>query len=199
VGDDREAVLRPLREDVPKEPGPLTARLLDISSEGAGLVADVTTDHVLEKNREIDLRIGRGDRLSVGDNSGLGEGARIVGDVTIGNDVLMSFNVFITAYDRDFSRTDVPIREQGDQPDVPVVIEDDVLILANTMILPGVRIGRGAVIAGGAVVSRSVPPWAIVAGNPARIVKWRKAPEEDALQPGMTPVAKPELDPSRSA
>ena len=141
------------------------------------------------------LKLGLGDRLSIGDNSGLGEGTRIVGDVTIGNDVMMSFNVFITSLNREFSRTEITMNEQADRPHDPVVIEDDVLVLANVMILAGVRIGRGAVIAGGAVVSKNVPRWAVVAGNPARIVKWRKAPEQDALQPNMTPVAKPELDP----
>ena len=54
------------------------------------------------------------------------------------------------------------------------MILDDCLIAANSVILDGVRIGRGAVVAAGAVVSRDVPPYSIVAGVPARVIKNRK-------------------------
>ncbi len=63
----------------------------------------------------------------------------------------------------------------------PVLIEDDVWLGANAMVLPGVRIGRGAVVAGGAVVTTSVPPYAIVAGVPARVMRLR-FPEEKAAR-----------------
>jgi tetrahydrodipicolinate N-acetyltransferase len=54
----------------------------------------------------------------------------------------------------------------------PVVIEDDVLIGANAVVLEGVRVGAGAVVAAGAVVVEDVPPLAVVAGVPARIIKY---------------------------
>lgn len=54
-----------------------------------------------------------------------------------------------------------------------VDIGSDVWLCANCIILSGVRIGHGAVIANGAVVTRDVPAYAIVAGNPARVVRWR--------------------------
>ena len=54
---------------------------------------------------------------------------------------------------------------------VPVVVEDDVLIGANAVVIEGVRIGRGAVVAAGAVVTQDVPPNAVVAGCPARVIK----------------------------
>jgi acetyltransferase-like isoleucine patch superfamily enzyme len=53
----------------------------------------------------------------------------------------------------------------------PIVIEDDVWIGTNCIILKGVTIGRGAVIAAGAVVTKSVPPFTVAAGNPARVIK----------------------------
>ena len=53
----------------------------------------------------------------------------------------------------------------------PVVVEDDVLIGANAVVIEGVRIGRGAVVAAGAVVTQDVPPNAVVAGCPARVIK----------------------------
>ena len=54
-----------------------------------------------------------------------------------------------------------------------VIIEEDVLISANAIILNGVKLGRGSVIGAGAVVTRDVPPYAIVAGVPAKIIKYR--------------------------
>lgn len=53
----------------------------------------------------------------------------------------------------------------------PVVIEDDVLIGANAVILEGVRVGKGAVVAAGAVVTQDVPPHTVVAGIPAKVIK----------------------------
>ncbi|MBN3490445.1 2,3,4,5-tetrahydropyridine-2,6-dicarboxylate N-acetyltransferase [Acholeplasma equirhinis] len=55
----------------------------------------------------------------------------------------------------------------------PVIIEDNVLIGANAVVLEGVRIGRGAVVAAGAVVTQDVPENAVVAGTPARIIKYK--------------------------
>ena len=55
----------------------------------------------------------------------------------------------------------------------PIIVEDDVWIATNALILSGIRIGRGAIIAAGAVVTKNVPPYAIVAGTPAKIIKYR--------------------------
>ena len=63
--------------------------------------------------------------------------------------------------------------EKRPQDDRDVVIGDDVWIGTRAIILHGVTIGRGAVVAAGAVVTKDVPPYAIVAGVPARIVKYR--------------------------
>lgn len=54
---------------------------------------------------------------------------------------------------------------------MPVVLEDDVLIGANSVVLEGVRIGRGAVVGAGSIVTKDVPAGAVVVGNPARIIK----------------------------
>ncbi|ATY86273.1 2,3,4,5-tetrahydropyridine-2,6-dicarboxylate N-acetyltransferase [Kyrpidia spormannii] len=53
----------------------------------------------------------------------------------------------------------------------PVVVEDDVVVGANAVILEGIRVGRGAVVAAGAVVIEDVPPYTVVAGTPARVIK----------------------------
>jgi acetyltransferase-like isoleucine patch superfamily enzyme len=63
---------------------------------------------------------------------------------------------------------------QGFLPDLPVVIEDDVWVGANVTILPGRRIGQGSIVGAGSVVTRDVPAYAIVGGNPAVVVGSRR-------------------------
>ena len=65
------------------------------------------------------------------------------------------------------------MRQQGPQREEPVVIGNDVWIGSRVTILPGVHIGNGVIIGAGAVVSKDIPDYAIVGGNPARILKYR--------------------------
>ena len=68
--------------------------------------------------------------------------------------------------------------EKLPENDAPVVIEDDVWCGANVTILKGVTIGRGSVVAAGAVVTKSCPPYSIIGGVPAKILKRRFSKEE---------------------
>lgn len=97
------------------------------------------------------------------------------GGVVIGNDVRVAANTIIVASSHVFSDLNVPIRSQGCTAK-GIKIEDDVWIGANATILDGVTIGRGAVVAAGAVVNRDVPQFAVVGGVPARIINSRSAP-----------------------
>ncbi len=73
-------------------------------------------------------------------------------------------------------RTDIPMGHQGSTTSTPLHIAGDVWIGARAIILPGCRrIGHGAIIGAGAVVTKDVPDWAVVGGNPARIIKSRKS------------------------
>lgn len=72
-----------------------------------------------------------------------------------------------------------PQKERGIW-DMPVVIEDGCWIGANVTILKGVTIGRGSVVAAGAVVTKSCPPYSIIGGVPAKVIKMRFTPEEIA-------------------
>jgi acetyltransferase-like isoleucine patch superfamily enzyme len=112
--------------------------------------------------------------LVVGDHSNIGPYSYIgcSGLIQIGNNVMISPRVSIYAENHVIAGVDIPMKEQG-VTQKGVVIEDDCWIAANSVILDGVRIGRGSVVAAGAVVSRDVPPFSIVAGVPARVIKNR--------------------------
>ena len=84
-------------------------------------------------------------------------------NVTIGQRVCINDGVKILTASHDIRRPDWPSTAR------PIVIEDYAWIATDAMILPGVTIGRGAVVAAGAVVSRDLPPGAVAAGNPAQI------------------------------
>lgn len=88
------------------------------------------------------------------------------GGVTIGDDVLIGHNVVIATLDHAFD----PDR-RGDLVPAPVTVGNKVWIGANATLLPGVNIGEGAIVAAGAVVTKDVPPGAIVGGVPARFIR----------------------------
>jgi acetyltransferase-like isoleucine patch superfamily enzyme len=100
------------------------------------------------------------------------------GEIRIGNKVAIGPGCVITSHGHQFDESGVAIL---DQPTTfaRVTIEDDVYVGSGSIVLPGVRIGRGAVIGAGAVVSREVPAGAVAIGVPARIVRFRDGyPEE---------------------
>lgn len=105
-----------------------------------------------------------GRRISIGDNVVVNRRVYLDGrvGVRICNNVSISPEVYIVSLEHDLN--DPSFATRGEE----VVIEDDVWIGARAMVMPGVRIGRGAVIAAGAVVTRNVRPYQIVGGVPAR-------------------------------
>ena len=111
--------------------------------------------------------------LKIGDNSGIGERSELYGDITIGNNVMMGTNCIIYTVNHRFDDINIPMNKQGVQESKPVVIGNDVWIGGRVTILPGVHIGDGAIVGAGGVVTKDVPNYAIVAGNPARIIKYR--------------------------
>src|SRR5262245_16153891 len=92
------------------------------------------------------------------------------GGVTIGDRVYTSPMTQIVAVNHVFDDPDRPFIEQGITAQ-GIVIEDDVWLGANAVVTDGVRIGRGAVVAAGAVVTSDVPPHTVVAGVPARVIR----------------------------
>lgn len=113
--------------------------------------------------------------LEVGDHVFLGHQLTIsvAERVTIGSHVLVSDRVMIA--DNDGHPLDPDRRAAGEPVALadlrPVTIEDGAWVGTRAVILKGVTVGRGAIVAAGAVVTRCVPPYALVAGNPARVVR----------------------------
>jgi len=120
------------------------------------------------------VRIQAGRRVSLGDNSNVGQGCRLLGDITIGNNVMMGPEIIILSSNHAFTDTSRPMIEQGQDPDEPVHISDDVWIGTRAIILPGIHVGSHSVIGAGSVVTRDVDEWAIVGGNPAKVIGHRK-------------------------
>lgn len=108
--------------------------------------------------------------LIIGDYTRIGLGNTIIGPAVIGNHVHLAQNVTVTGLNHNFANVEKRIDEQG-VTTAPIVIEDDVWVGANAVILPGVTLGRHCVIAAGSIVNRSVPPFSVCAGTPARVVK----------------------------
>ena len=122
-------------------------------------------------------------RMTIGENVYIGKYCSLETDIEISNNVLLGNSVgLIGKYDHDFSCIGKSIKDSpwiGD-PDYQfkgknqkIIIEDDVWIGYGAIIISGVRVGRGAIIAAGSVVLKDVEPYSIVAGNPAKEISRR--------------------------
>lgn len=108
--------------------------------------------------------------LIIGDYTRIGLGDTIIGPVQIGNHVNLAQNVTVTGLNHNFELVDKRIDEQGINKQL-IVIEDNVWVGANAVILPGVTLGYHSIVAAGSVVTRSIPPYCVCAGIPARVIK----------------------------
>ncbi|GAB4219970.1 MAG: hypothetical protein Fur009_8440 [Candidatus Microgenomates bacterium] len=108
--------------------------------------------------------------IKIGDDTIIGENVILDGrdKIEIGNHVDIASEVMIYNSEHDVNSEDFKAIN------APVIIEDYVFIGPRAIILPGVKIGKGAVVAAAAVVTKDVPPYAIVAGVPAKIISERK-------------------------
>jgi len=150
----------------------------DKTNSLSGKLRGYVCRHILPlTGKAIDIRqnvyFGKGKKLYIGDRSGIGKGSILGcdGTISIGNDVMIGPQVMIFTTEHKHKRGK-PMREQGvDVKDVTIC--DDVWIGARVTILAGVTIGTGAVVGAGAVVTKDVPPFSIVGGIPARVLKER--------------------------
>jgi len=107
--------------------------------------------------------------LVFGNHVAIGRGVTFynLGGVELGSRVVVSQDVYFCGGTHDHTLPTYPLQRRR------IVVEDDVWIGAGAFIGPGVRVGKGAVVGARAVVMRDVPPWKVVVGNPARVVKDR--------------------------
>lgn len=172
---------------IPGGPGTVLRRLLYLPlfhraggfRSGVGVVIqgfrNITLGRGTGLNRHCSLYAARGS-ITMGDNVFLGDFSSVNANdavITIGSNVAIGPMTLIQGANHDFDRTDIPIVRQGHKESF-VTIEDDVWIAAHCVILPGVRVHTGAVIGAGAVVNRDVPPYAVVGGVPAKVLRYRK-------------------------
>ena len=106
----------------------------------------------------------------IGDNTRIGLHSTVIGPVEIGSNVNLAQGIVVTALNHNFTDCTKRIDEQGVST-AKVTIGNDVWIGANATVLPGVTIGNHCVVAAGAVVTKDVPPYSLVSGVPAKILK----------------------------
>jgi len=137
------------------------------------------------KNKYKGLRIGKhvdinpirevsfGKNVSISKNTSITTSSNGKSKIYIGDDVMIGHNVLIIGGNHNISRRDIPMNQQGEGKDGPIIIENDVWIGAGSIILTGVTVKQGSVIGAGSVVTKDVPAYSIVAGNPAKLIKKR--------------------------
>jgi acetyltransferase-like isoleucine patch superfamily enzyme len=106
----------------------------------------------------------------LGDRVRIGVGSVVLGPVTMGNGSGLGQHVFVSGFNHGYSDAS---KNSSVQPLVikETVIEEEAHIGANSVVLPGVRIGKRSQVGAGSVVTKDIPPFSIAAGNPARILK----------------------------
>ncbi|WP_286778849.1 MULTISPECIES: acyltransferase [Sphingobacterium] len=108
--------------------------------------------------------------LIVGNNSRIGVGNTVIGPVRIGDNVQVGQHVLISGLNHRYEDVSTAIAQQGVEV-AEVRIDNNVWIGANAVILAGVSIGEHCVVGAGAVVTKSIPPFSVSVGNPAKVVK----------------------------
>ena len=117
--------------------------------------------------------------ISLGDNSGFGEGSIIGGNTIVGNNVMIGRQLITIPRNHVIDSIEIPMIQQGFTKPSYIRIDDDVWIGDRVTILQNVHIHSHSVIAAGAVVTKDVPEYAIVGGDPANIIRYRNLPREN--------------------
>lgn len=124
---------------------------------------------------ENGANFGNGRDFRIGFEVGIGSNFRSMNRIiSIGNHLMMSEDVLFIGGGHNFDQIDVPMGHQGVSAKTPLNIADDVWIGARVIVLPGCkRIGTGVVIGAGSVVTKDIPDYAVVGGNPAKVIRFR--------------------------
>lgn len=108
--------------------------------------------------------------VHIAENVILGLHNTIIGPVSIGKNSIIAQNVVLSGLNHTYTDISVPIKNQKETT-APIVIQEDCWIGANVVVVAGVTIGKHCIVAAGSVVTKSVPAYSIVGGNPAKILK----------------------------
>ncbi|NAY91638.1 acyltransferase [Muricauda sp. JGD-17] len=122
---------------------------------------------------ENGIYISNADKLRIGQHTRINENVFLQGEISIGDYVMIAPKAAIYTRTHVFSSIEKPMLLQGDTEPSPVIVEDDVWIGINAVILPGLTIGKGAIVGANAVVTENVEPYTIVGGVPAKTIKKR--------------------------
>jgi len=135
-------------------------------------IGNFTTIHITNFSKEY-----KNSYFELGENSVVGELNNIRasgGKIIIGKNCLISQNVSMVAANHNIAKGSLIMEQEWDAKSNNIIINDDVWVGANSVVLPGVRIKRGAIVAAGSVVTRDVEEYSIVAGTPAVHIRYRK-------------------------
>ena len=124
-------------------------------------------------NPDIGRNISFSSNVSIGDNSGIGDNCTFIGEVNIGNNVLMAPSCTFIGSNHSFKDKNKLIKLQGGEEKC-IMIKDDCWIGYGSIVLAGITVNEGAVVAAGAVVTKDVPQYTVVGGCPARIIGKRE-------------------------
>ncbi|MEI6140519.1 MAG: acyltransferase [Mariniphaga sp.] len=112
---------------------------------------------------------GVGDVI-IGDRCRIGMNNVLIGPVTIGNDTILAQNIVMSGLNHGYEDITLPPHDQKVTKS-KIIIEDEVWIGANVVVVAGVTIGKHCVVAAGSIVTKSIPPYSVVVGNPAKVIK----------------------------
>lgn len=140
--------------------------LVQLASKCYGGATDISSGCSIARTSRIDYPWN----FSVGDRSSIGEHAWVycLNRITIGKNCCIGEDVKLLTGSHDLESATFDLVTK------PIVIRDKVWIATGAIVLPGVTIGEGAVVAAGAVVTKDVEPWTVVGGNPAKFIKKRE-------------------------
>lgn len=123
-------------------------------------------------DNNVEVRNNSEELSTIGNNCSINRNTVLRGKYSIGDYVAIGPNCSVMGFNHRFDNLNENISKQG-RTIKGIIIENNVWIGANTLVLDGVTIGEGCVIGGGSVVTKSIPPFSVAAGNPCKVIKRR--------------------------
>lgn len=128
---------------------------------------ELGTESIIEQFSTINNGVGA---VTIGDKTIIGIGCTVIGPVKIGNQVMLAQNIVISGLNHGYEEISIAPSEQKTVTN-PIVISDRVWIGANSVVTAGVTIGKHSIVGAGSIVTKNIPDYCVVVGNPAKIIK----------------------------